>query len=269
MITGSQLKEVIQEAGLSGSTIALHSSLSSFGSLQGGAQALIEAFLAQGCTLLVPTFTYLNEAQVERQIPQNGQPHSAAAFAIPGPGYDPQENDIVKSMGAVPARLLAAAGRKRGNHPLNSFAALGPLAEALIEEQAPLNVYGPYQRMYDHPPAFLVLVGVDLTSATPVHFAEERAGRRLFRRWGKQGGQTVECQVGSCSQGFNRLLPIVQPIERQVQAGQSLWRVYPLAEFIDRISAAMRAGPQITHCEDDECPRCADAVRGGPLLENG
>jgi aminoglycoside N3'-acetyltransferase len=266
MVTGQELTGAIVENGLKGSLIALHSSLRSFGHLQGGAETLIRAFIDQGCTLLVPTFTYLNEARVQRHILQNAAPHTSAAFANPGPGYSPDENDIVKSMGAVPAQLLQNPDRKRGSHPLNSFAALGPFASELIAEQSLLNVYGPYKRMYEQPPAFVLLIGVDLTSTTPIHFAEEKAGRRLFRRWGKQDGGTVECQVGSCSQGFNRLFPVIQPLERLIWVGKSDWRIYPFRSFIDQISAAIQQDAAITHCGDSSCTRCADAMLGGPVL---
>jgi aminoglycoside 3-N-acetyltransferase len=101
----------------------------------------------------------------------------------------------------------------RGNHPLNSFSAIGPLADELIRTQSLLNVYGPLQALYKHPATYMVLIGVDLTKATPIHFAEEKAGRRLFRRWAKLLDGTVhEVAVGSCSEGFNNLAPAVKEL---------------------------------------------------------
>lgn len=264
--TYAQLVEAIRAGGLENGVVCLHSSLKSFGFLEGGPDALLRAFIDCGCTLLVPAFTYECEVPPVRDIPQNGFGDDDD-FDLPVP-YDPTGAMIARDMGAIPARLLQIGGRVRGNHPLNSFAALGPLADELIAAQGPLNVYGPYKTAYASPvPAYVVLAGVDLTSATPVHFAEERAGRRLFRRWAmhiKYGIQEVE--VGSCSDGFNNLADAVAPIETRIRAGQSEWRIFPLRAFIDALAASIAKTPSITHCADANCARCRDFVRGGPIL---
>lgn len=262
-----QLLEAIRAAGLKNGIVCLHSSLKSFGVLEGGPDALLRAFLDCGCTLLAPTFTYACEVPPERVIDQNGCDDDYDFDpAVP---YDQDSAMIARDMGAIPARLLGIEGRVRGNHPLNSFAALGPLADELIAAQGPLNVYGPYKAAYQHPAAFVVLAGVDLTSATPVHFAEERAGRHLFRRWArhlKYGIQEIE--VGSCSEGFNNLAESLAGIETRVQAGQSDWRVYPLRDFVDTLTAVISDNPSITRCADPSCIRCRDSVHGGPILKD-
>jgi aminoglycoside N3'-acetyltransferase len=267
-VTFSSLKSIIEKAELHNSALAIHSSLNSFGYLEGGAQTLIAAFLDAGCTLFAPAFTYGNQAPVQREIPQNGSTPLLFLSREPEWGFDPQNNEISKSMGAIPASILATPGRARGAHPLNSFTAVGPLSEELISKQAPLDVYGPYKRLYRLPRSYVLLIGVDLRTATPIHYAEERAGRRLFRRWGKYMGRTVECQVGSCSAGFNHLLPFVQPVERVHKVGKSLWRLYPFLEFIDLIASAIQSKPMITRCQEPGCKNCVDAARGGPLLSD-
>lgn len=263
----AQLVEAIQSAGLANGIVCLHSSLKSFGHLEGGPDALLRAFLDSGCTLLTPTFTYNCEVPQGRAIAQNGcDDDDDFDPAMP---YDPDSAMIARDMGAIPARLLGIEGRARGEHPLNSFTALGPLADELIAAQGPLNVYGPYKAAYQHPAAFVVLAGVDLTSATPVHFAEERAGRCLFRRWArhvKYGVQEIE--VGSCSEGFNNLAESLAEVETRVRAGQSDWRVYPLREFVDTLAAVIAETPSITHCPDANCTRCRDSVAGGPILRD-
>jgi aminoglycoside N3'-acetyltransferase len=263
----AQLVEAIQSTGLANGIVCLHSSLKSFGFLEGGPDALLRAFVDCGCTLLTPTFTYNCEVPPVRVIAQNGCDYEDDFDpAVP---YDPQGTMVARDMGAIPARLLGIEGRARGEHPLNSFAALGPLADELIAAQGPLNVYGPYKAAYQNPAAFVILAGVDLTSATPVHFAEEKAGRRLFRRWArhlKYGIQEIE--VGSCSDGFNSLAESLTNIETRAQAGQSDWRIYPLREFVDTLAAVIADNPSITHCPDANCVRCNDSVRGGPILRD-
>lgn len=72
--------------------------------------------------------------------------------------------------------------------------------------------------------------------------------------------------VGSCSEGFGNFAPILAPLKREIQVGQSLWQIFPARETLEAAVAAMRANPSITHCADPTCARCNDAVQGGPLL---
>lgn len=267
--TPAQLTEAIQSASLQKSIICLHSSLKSFGMLAGGPDTLIQAFLAADCTLLVPTFTYPCNAPPppNRHIPQNAYDYSQTPDVAQSEVYDKDSLMISREMGAIPARVLQTPGCVRGVHPLNSFAAIGPLAEALITQQTLFNVYGPFKAAYAHPPAHLVMVGTLLTSATPIHFAEEKAGRRLFRRWAKNAdGALDEVAVGSCSDGFENLTPAVSGIETRIHVGPSLWRIFPFKAFIDQVVAAITTDPQITHCADPYCSRCNDLISGGPLL---
>ena len=265
--TYTHIKNAIEALGIANSTTCLHASLKSFGFLEGGADTLIQAFLDQGCTLLVPTFTYDCQAPIpqERMIPQNAwvNPH-VPERAEP---FDPDSPMISKDMGAIPARVLEWQAHVRSIHPLNSFTAIGPLAKRLVEKQSLLDVYAPFKEMYTQPAAYMGLIGVDLTKATAIHFAEERSGRNLFRRWAiDSDGTHQETAVGSCSDGFNRFDPVVKDIEMSITVGQSHWRVYPFKPFIDIVTQAIVDDQSITHCADPKCPRCNDAVRGGPLL---
>jgi aminoglycoside 3-N-acetyltransferase len=111
--------------------------------------------------------------------------------------------------------------------------------------------------------AFVVLAGVDYASCTPIHYAEEVAGRVLFRRWAVYHGQTVEAEVGSCSNGFEKIAEFTRDIENIDLIGKSRIRFYPFSEFIERVSKVIRENPEITTCEDAECPRWRDMLKGG------
>jgi aminoglycoside 3-N-acetyltransferase len=104
------------------------------------------------------------------------------------------------------------------------------------------------------------------SSGTEVHYAEQRAGRELFRRWSRdRNGAIIESQVESCSEGFERLSDALRPLERSIDVGASHWRAYPAAEFVDLAARTIRENPAITHCDNENCSRCNDAVLGGPL----
>jgi aminoglycoside 3-N-acetyltransferase len=269
-ITQAEILEAVKQSGLSNRVVCLHASLKSFGLVAGGSDAVIGAFLAAGCTLIVPTFFYDSQAAppAGRSIPQNGTDPEWIAGRSHAVGYDPGANQITReAMGAIPARLLQRSGRIRGNHPCDPFAGLGPRAAEIIAEQAPLNVFGPFKKIYSGPPARLVLAGVGLHAATAVHFAEERSGRRLFRRWGMWKDRSVcETEEGGCSEGFENLAPAVASLEIRITVGASPWRIYPFREFIDALVPVLRANPSITHCGNPNCARCNDAVKNGPLL---
>ena len=265
-----RIREAVERAGLTGRAVVLHSSLRSFGPVEGGPDAVIDAFLDAGCTLIVPTFTY--ECQTVppagAAILQNGVTPEWIASRVNIEGFDPAGVQISRSeMGSIPAQSLLRPERVRGFHPNDSFTGLGPRAAELMAAQTPMDVFGPFKKLHAGPPANLVLAGVGLTAATAIHLAEEFAGRRLFRRGGKlKNGMVMEAAEGGCSEGFENLAPALASLEKRTTVGRSLWRIYPFREFVDAAAAAIRADPTITHCADPHCERCNDAVRGGPIL---
>jgi aminoglycoside 3-N-acetyltransferase len=261
--------DAVRKMELSDCVVILHSSLKSFGHVEGGADAVIDSFRNTGCTLIVPTFTY--DCQLPppegRTILRNGVDSTWVVDRDKAAAYDPSEDRISRDMGAIPARILRRPERIRSGHPLNSFAGLGPRASELMGCQEPLNVFGPMKQIYLDPSARIVLAGVGLTKTTPVHYAEERSGRRLFRRWAKMSdGTEIEVEEGGCSEGFENLAPHVKAAETQTKVGKSLWRIFPFREFVDAIVQVLLQNPSITHCDNGNCARCNDAVRGGPLL---
>lgn len=265
--TYEDVANAIQEMGLEKSVILMHTSLKSFGHLEGGPDTLVRAFLDVGSTLVVPTFTYDCKvpAPIEKRIPQNGCVYPYEPEFVEA--YDQDSTMISRDMGVIPARILKMEERIRGVHPMNSFTAIGPLANHLINKQSHLNVYGPLKEMYACSQSYIGLVGVNLTSATAIHLAEEKAGRRLFREWAmEKDGSHREIATGSCSNGFKVFEPILKGIEQSMIVGSSQWFIYSFKEFIDTVTNAIVENQAITHCSNANCIRCNDAVRGGPIL---
>lgn len=269
MVTANEIRRAIQDLALSRQPVCIHASLSSFGRVAGGASAVVEAFLSEGCTVLAPTFTYFFE--VPSPTPGDparngyGENESYHAALPPNRIFSPQASDLSrKEMGAVPAAVLAYPNRRRGNHPLNSFSAIGPLAENLIRDQTPEAVYAPFIQLAKLG-GWVVMMGVGLERMTLLHLAERQAGRNLFLRWAKGAdGQPISARVGSCSQGFGNFEPVLASVVRTLQVGQSHWQVYPVRTVLELAANAIRQNPDITHCDDAACRRCNDAVRGGP-----
>ena len=272
MVNSNDIRQAVRNLDLSNRPLCVHASLRSFGQVDGGAPTLIDALLAEGCTVLVPTFTYFFEVAppLDERPPRNGIDYASSAGLMLGRidrVFKPDSADLSREyMGVVPATVLAHPGHVRGDHPLNSFSAVGPLAKQLIRGQTPKDVYAPLTALA-RAGGSVVMMGVGLERMTLLHLAEHQAGRNLFVRWANgPDGQPMAASVGSCSDGFGRFDGALAPIARTEKVGESVWRVYPAANVLELAAKAIRENPEITHCDNPGCERCNDAMQGGPIL---
>lgn len=273
VVTGQDVRQALRGLGLPGRTVCLHSSLSSFGQVVGGAVAVVRAFLDEGCTLLVPTFSSVFEVAPppHLQFERNGWDYSAPTSPrhMPERVYTPEVPDIDRGMGAIPLAVIPWLGRVRGNHPLDSFTAVGPRAAELIAGQAPLDVYAPLTALI-RTDGFVLLMGVGLEKVTLLHLAEKEAGRTLFRRWANDpNGRPMAVEVGGCSEGFGKLELHLRHAMRRISVGRSRWTLLPAGQVLAYAAPAISANTRITHCVVGECERCNDAVKGGPYSPCG
>jgi aminoglycoside N3'-acetyltransferase len=271
MVTIENVREAVQALNLSGQPLCVHASLRSFGWVEDGASTVIEGLLSEHCTIMVPTFSYFFAVSppVEMRPERNGCRYEPFSEQTPGIGriYSPDSVEISRGdMGAIPAAIVEMPQRLRGNHPLNSFSAVGPLAQELIADQTPSDVYAPLITLTEAGGS-IVMMGVGLERMTFLHLAEHQAGRNLFIRWANDpDGQPMAVTVGSCSKGFGKLEPMLAPIIEERKVGHSTWRVFPAKAVLEVAARAVWENPEITHCGDPECIRCNDALKGGPIL---
>jgi len=270
-VTLSDIRKAAKSADLSGRLVCVHASLRSFGWVDGGAQTVIDGLLAEGCTVLVLTLTYAyaSAPPPDRRPARNGVDYEryAGKPVNVGPVYAPDSNEIERQwMGAIPTAVLAMPERVRGNHPRGPFAAVGPLATELVAAQSAENVYAPLEAL-EQADGRVVLMGVGLDKMTLLHLAEQRAGRRLFRRWANgPDGSPKEVEEGGCSRGFVWLSDALADCMTTIQVGDSIWRVFTAQAALQAAAEAIRRVPLITHCGDPSCLECADAIAGGPLV---
>jgi len=260
------VQRAVRELGLQGQAICVHSSLRSFGFVEGGARAIVRALLAESCTVLVPTFSW--DGFQAAAPPEDRPAHNGADYdwtpASPPRVFTPDVPNIDADMGAIPAAVLAMPGHVRGYHPLCSFAAVGQLAAAIVAGQRPDDVFAPLRTLASMD-GRLVMMGVGLTSMTALHVAEQLAGRRMFIRWAlATDGSVIATENGGCSEGFEKLAPFLAALRQVITVGESAWSVYPARQTIEAAAAAIQADPRITHCGREAC-RCDDAVMGGPV----
>lgn len=268
VVTAKDVRTAVEEVGIAGFPVCLHSSLRSFGPSAGGPRTVVDGFLDAGCTLLLPTFTGWYRAQPPpgRRLERNGYDYDRwESWWVSDRPYTSDTTECGEEMGAIARFVAAMPDRNRGEHPRCSFCSVGPRAAKLVEGQTPMRPYRIFENLVDGD-GWVVLAGVGLDRMTLLHHAEERAGRELFRRWTPgPDGRPVECKIGGCSAGFENLASSLTSVERQARVGESAWRAFPAGDALHVAAGAIRADPGITHCGED-CPRCDDAVAGGPIV---
>ena len=118
--------------GLEGKVVEVHSSLSSFGHVEGGAETVVRALLNVCATVLVPTYSIIGATNP----PENDRPRQNGwdyeDYRIP-PGdvipFDPDtfgvDSHIFDYLGIIPLTLLRTRGTIRSKHPSGSWSANG------------------------------------------------------------------------------------------------------------------------------------------------
>lgn len=280
IVTLDVLRAAIRTLDLTGRVICVHSSLRSFGEVEGGgnfgaAKTVIAAFLDEGCTLVVPAFTrWFEVAPPTTSLARNGinydklpdwfyKSNQMTLEQYEIEAYSPDTHLIsIKEMGIIPYAVVQTDGRARGKHPLVSFSAVGSRAAEVVALQQLLNPYALFDSI-----DFVLMMGTPLERMSLIHYAEEIAGRNLFRRWVNDAeGKVIPVAVGGCSEGFGNLAPVLLPLARETWVGKSRWRVFPTQLTLPAAAQAIRNDPHLIHCADPDCERCNDAMLGGPVI---
>jgi aminoglycoside 3-N-acetyltransferase len=274
IVAREDIRQAVSRLGLFGHPVCVHSSLRSFGRVEGGPEAMIGGLLDEGCTVLVATMA--NQFSIrpppDDRPARNGLIYEETDRQVAGspwPGmaqiYDPSRTETDEWLGATPAYVAALPGRVRCVRPVGDFSAVGPLAAALIAAEVAEDVFGPLRELVAREGS-VVLMGVSLTSMTLLHLAEVEAGRRPFIRWALgPDGNPVRSRGGECSRGFDKLADALAPVERRAEVGASLWRIFPARDTLRLAAEAIRSNPEITRCARADCLECPDAIAGGPI----
>jgi hypothetical protein len=133
----NDIMNFIQRNNLEDSIICLHSSLKSFGFVEGGANAVLDAFMECGCTLVCPAFYWKGFLPPQKNYTQNGMDYESTQKAsyglmIDSISYEENPEQIDVSMGIIPKTLLTYPQAIRTKNPMNSFCVAGQLADKLV-----------------------------------------------------------------------------------------------------------------------------------------
>lgn len=236
----------------------VHSALSSFGQVSGGAKAVVDALLVTFRRVMVPTFTYQTMIIPDSGPENNGLDYSRGRDSNRMAKYWSAEMPADKLMGVIPETLRTHRKAGRSMHPILSFSGVG--VKELLGVQRMDAPFLPLAELAESG-GWVLLLGVGHAVNTSLHYAEALAKRKVFTRWAlTPDGVRVCDNFPGCSNGFVELEDTLAPITRQIRIGDALVRALPAAEMIQQARSAFEAKPDGYLCRRVDCGRC-DAVR--------
>jgi aminoglycoside 3-N-acetyltransferase len=163
-----------------------------------------------------------------------------------------------EEMGILAETLRRHAAAKRSFHPILSFA--GVNADFALERQTIYDPLAPIGALAQKN-GWVLLIGVDHTVNTSIHYAEKLAGRKQFIRWALARRRIIQCPgFPGDSSGFNEIAQYLGNDVETVTIGEARVQAVQLNNLIDRVKILIKANSCALLCERSNCPRC-NAVR--------
>ena len=236
----------LRDVGLrAGHRVLVHSSLSSLGHVEGGADTLIDALLevvtAAG-TVLVPTLT--GSAELSPSNP---------------PLFDPAHTPCWT--GRIPEVFRKRPDAVRSHHPTHSVAAIGADAELLTQDHVnsltPCDEQSPYGKLAACDDSFILLIGVGLQVNTMFHHVEEIAGAEYQMQKGFARATIVVDGVDTyrhillhkygTPRDFEVMEPVLEErgIERRGRIGAADVRLIAAKPMVEVTLRCIRSNPRI------------------------
>jgi len=258
MLNREDFSAALESLELENKPAIAHASLRSFGPIQGGAETVLNALLDCVSGLVMPTFTYKTMITPEVGPPNNGLKYGTKRdlnlMAEPF-RYTMTVDPLI---GTLSERLRHHPGGVRTAHPILSFA--GVDVDAALMAQTTFNPFSPVGWLADHD-GWVLLLGVDHTVNTSIHYGEKLAGRRQFVRWAFTPKRILECPgFPGCSDGFEAIRPDIELFTQRVELGGSFIEAVSLHVLLQAVQTRLKTNPLALLCQRDECERC-DAVR--------
>lgn len=238
------------------SIVVVHSSLSSFGHVTGGAETVVGALMAVCNTIVMPAFTYQTMITPEAGPELNGLNYGVAADNIDAEFWHPNLK-IHKDIGIIAETLRKHPSTKRSTHPILSFIAVGKHAEEILAAQTYDDPLAPLGWVADHAGEVLMLGNTHATNTT-IHLGELRAGRKYFTRWALTPEEIVTASWPGDSSGFTAIAPYIKNITKRTQIGAASVQCIPAKELVQTVEELIRKDPVALLCNAADCERCRD-----------
>ncbi|MBC8496167.1 MAG: AAC(3) family N-acetyltransferase [Chloroflexi bacterium] len=255
MIQFRDLVNALRELSLDGTQLAIaHASLSAFRHVQGGSETVVGALLSVTDGLIMPTFTYRTMLTPESGPPGNGISYGSGTDTNLLTEFYRADMPADPLMGVVAEALRQHPQAQRSKHPIYSFAGVDAEdvlnAQSLAEPFAPVGVLTESQGV-------VLLLGVDQTSNTSIHYGEQLAGRKQFIRWALTPKGVQECpRWPGCSHRFEAILPKLDIYTSKTQIGNAQVQLIPLTMLIRTVIELIKQNPLALLCNQSNCQRC-------------
>ena len=244
----------------------VHASLSSFGEVRGGAETLLGALVTAFPSVMMPAFTYKTMLIPEDGPQDNGLNYGSGNAANRVVEFFTPDMPADPLMGVVAEKLRKMPGAGRSMHPILSFVGLG-VADALAAQslEEPLAPIADLARRG----GWVILLGVDNSVNTSIHFGERLAGRKQFVRWAltPQGARACPGFPG-CSDGFQKIQVAASGFTRGVRIGGAQVQAMPLRDLLASVQQTVREDPLALLCDRPDCERCATVRKAARSVNN-
>ena len=241
------------------SPILVHSSLSAFGNVKGGARSVLGALLTNWSSIMMPSFTYKTML-----VPEIG-PHDNALVYGDALDHNCYADIFCTDLAADPLMgVIAETFRQQLNvsrsiHPILSFSAIN--LDDVLSRQTILDPLAPIGALAEKG-GWVILMGVDQTENFSIHYAEKKVRRKQFIRWALTTEGAVTCPAfPGCSQGFYQASPVLSRISRSVPIGPAQVQAFPLQEMLEKILNLLQIDPTALLCSRESCEFCATIRR--------
>lgn len=254
LVTYREFVAAFRRLGLDrGNRVLVHASLSAFGEVVGGADAIVGALLETFESVVMPSFTLRTLI-----VPPVGPPDNALDY---DDGADNREAEFWRpdlpadrDIGAVAEALRLHPDARRSIHPALSFVGVG--AEKYLEQQSLEDPLAPVGALAEDD-GDVLLLGVNHRVNVALHFAEQKAGRRQFIRWALTDEGVVECpNFPGCSDGFYAFRQRLEGVGRWAEVGPGTVQAVPLRDLVHLVVGWIRQEPTALLCDRPSCKRC-------------
>ncbi|MBD3183284.1 hypothetical protein GF312_13390 [Candidatus Poribacteria bacterium] len=217
----------------------IHSSLKSFGYVEGGAETVIKALLevlGDDGTLVVPIFR---------------------RYFWDGPDQVWDRDNSSSFMGIISEKVRTWPGSERSHHAPHPVAAVGRLAKDITDRYNKTDFApdSPFARMMELN-AWIIMIGVDYNTCTMIHLVEEKL-QVPYRRWIMLPGIVIEDGVSERRSypfyarypGVNcDFIPMGRRMEKQglvnsVKVGKSKILAFHSRDLYDSVTKALKEDP--------------------------
>lgn len=256
MVTFRDLVSAFRDLDIGNHPVIVHASTSTYEEVRGGVDSLLGALLSAFPAVMMPSFTVQTLIVPETGPEANALQYGAGQDQNVAAEFFRKRLPADPEMGALAEALRNHPKAERSRHPVLSFCGVG--VEEALEEQTlaePLAPIGALTRAG----GWVLLLGVDHTRNTSIHYAERLAERKTFTRWALTTDGVRECpNMPGCSQGFNTLEPYLSAIAHSTTVGRSELRAIPLQPLVQVVCDLLAADETAFLCSDPSCERCAE-----------